>query len=292
MYKDNSLRLLLTAIVATDENGAIGKGNTIPWDSPTDMRHFMHQTMGGVCIVGSKTFNSFKRPLPGRRMIVLTRTPDIYTSVRDTYFVGSVEQALSLADKLTFGGKAWVIGGKEIYTLFAPYTKRVLHSTIEGCVVDAADTFFDWSIYDDSVEIVPFYFALRDKITKWQHEFLDKLVKDYGHQVFHCKKYTGTNGKYIGRPTEFKNRFTHLPLDKVTGNDVVKVATRELAVITFLDEMNKKISENSVATINHLRKLKGKDLLCWCSNGTDAVSKGAKYCHGHVYAYLIDRYVK
>lgn len=292
MFRDTELRLHLTAIVATDENNAIGKDNTIPWDSPTDMQHFMKQTYGGVCIVGSKTYRSFKKPLPGRRLIVITRTPEDYQAKRDNYFVSDVERALALADKLSFGGKVWVIGGAEIYKMFAPYTKRVLHSTIEGCQVPNPDTYFDWSMYDDSVEIVPFNFALRGKITKFQQQCLDEWVQKYGHLVHHVKKYQGDNGFYIGRPSFFRNRFTHLPLDKVTGDDIVKVETRELAVINSHHEWNTRMRDDPVFTISKLRELKGKVYLCWCSNGTNSLAEGAKYCHGHALAALVDRYVK
>lgn len=292
MFKNTDLRLHLTAVVATDENNAIGKDNNIPWDSPTDMNHFSRQTYGGVCIVGSKTYRSFKKPLSGRRLIVVTRTPEDYPSKLNTYFVSDVERALALADKLTFGGKVWVIGGGEIYKMFAPYTKRVLHSTIEGCRVHEPDTYFDWSIYDDSVEIVPFSFALRGKITKFQQQCLDDWVHKYGHLVHHVKKYQGTNGIYIGRPSLFRNRFTHLDLDKVTGDDIVKVETRELAVIKWHQDWLNTLRDDPVFNIGKLRELKGKDLLCWCSNGTNSLAEGAKYCHGHALAALVDRYVR
>ena len=54
-------------------NGVIGKDNELPWRLPKDMKHFMSSTMGKPVIMGRKTFESMKSPLPGRTNIVLTR---------------------------------------------------------------------------------------------------------------------------------------------------------------------------------------------------------------------------
>ena len=54
-------------------NGVIGKDNGLPWRLPKDMKHFMSSTMGKPVIMGRKTFESMKSPLPGRTNIVLTR---------------------------------------------------------------------------------------------------------------------------------------------------------------------------------------------------------------------------
>ena len=63
-------------IVATDLNWVIGKGNSIPWHEPEDLKYFKQLTEGKVVIMGYNTFDSIlvaiDRPLPDRLSIVVT----------------------------------------------------------------------------------------------------------------------------------------------------------------------------------------------------------------------------
>lgn len=65
----------LSLIYAVAENGVIGHENRLPWHLPADLRHFKRVTMGHPIIMGRLTFESIGRPLPGRRNVVLSRTP-------------------------------------------------------------------------------------------------------------------------------------------------------------------------------------------------------------------------
>jgi dihydrofolate reductase len=60
---------MLTLIVARARNGAIGKGNTIPWHAPEDLAAFQRETTGGALIMGRRTWESLPfRPLPTLRI--------------------------------------------------------------------------------------------------------------------------------------------------------------------------------------------------------------------------------
>ncbi|NND99029.1 MAG: hypothetical protein HKN47_17065, partial [Pirellulaceae bacterium] len=61
----------LTAIVAVTPSGVIGLDGDMPWQLSSDLRRFKKLTMGGVLIMGRKTFDSIGRPLPGRRTVVI-----------------------------------------------------------------------------------------------------------------------------------------------------------------------------------------------------------------------------
>ena len=64
----------LSAIVAIDRNGAIGRQGQLLCHMPADMKHFKNITMGHSIVMGRKTFESFpKGPLPERQNIVITR---------------------------------------------------------------------------------------------------------------------------------------------------------------------------------------------------------------------------
>ncbi len=101
----------LSAIVAIDRNGAIGKQGQLLYRLPADMRHFKDTTMGHSIVMGRKTFESFpKGALPGRQNIVITRNRDF--AAEGVTVAHSVEEALAAA---TMPGEVFVIGGEQIY---------------------------------------------------------------------------------------------------------------------------------------------------------------------------------
>lgn len=122
-------------IYARAANGVIGRDGALPWHISADLKRFKALTMGqdGLgrpMIMGRKTFESFPRPLPGRRHIVLTRDPAWRAEGAEP--AGSVEGALALAGD----GEVAVIGGAEVNALFLPLASRVelteVHADYEG----------------------------------------------------------------------------------------------------------------------------------------------------------------
>ena len=63
----------ISIIVAVAENGVIGRGGKLPWHLSADLRRFKRLTMGHTIMMGRKTWESIGRPLPGRRMVVISR---------------------------------------------------------------------------------------------------------------------------------------------------------------------------------------------------------------------------
>ena len=116
----------ISLIWAMAENGVIGRDNRLPWRLPVDMKHFMTTTMGKPVIMGRKTLESMKSPLPGRTNIVLTRDP---LWQRDgVQVVGELSEALDLAEQqgLIDGvDETMIIGGAEIYALALPLAERL-----------------------------------------------------------------------------------------------------------------------------------------------------------------------
>lgn len=124
--------MALTAIYARAANGVIGKDGALPWHIPADLKRFKTLTMGASMIMGRKTFDSFGKPLPGRRHIVLTRDEDWHAEGAEV--APSPAKALAMA-----GPDAWVIGGAEIYRLLLPNCQRIelteIHADYEGDTV-------------------------------------------------------------------------------------------------------------------------------------------------------------
>ena len=123
----------VTIVVARASNGAIGRGGTLPWRLPADLKHFKAVTMGSAMVMGRRTFESLPGLLPGRRHIVLTRDPE--WTAPGAEMARTTCEARSLAG----GSPVSVIGGAEIIALYLPLADAVelteVHSEPE------ADTF-------------------------------------------------------------------------------------------------------------------------------------------------------
>ena len=112
-----------------------------------DLQHFKALTIGHTVVMGSKTYLSLpRRPLPGRRNIVLTR--------QDAALFEGAEVVRSIEDILALNSPAneiFIIGGGEIYRQMMPYADRLYITRIHH-TWDDADTFFptidesQWSV--------------------------------------------------------------------------------------------------------------------------------------------------
>lgn len=134
-------RPTLVLIAAVPRNRAIGKSNALIWHNAEDQRHFRRVTMGHPVVMGRKTWDSLPakyRPLPGRRNVVLTRTP--FWQAQGAEAVGSIDAALEL---LAGSVKAYVIGGAEIYALALPLANELVLTEIDADL--CGDAFFpEW----------------------------------------------------------------------------------------------------------------------------------------------------
>ncbi|MBX3560219.1 MAG: dihydrofolate reductase [Sphingomonas sp.] len=134
----------ITLVVARADNGVIGRDGGLPWHLPADLRRFKRLTMGNPMIMGRRTFESLPGLLPGRRHIVLTRAADWRPTGAE--IARTPEEALALAG----GGKVSVIGGAEIFALFAPRADAVELTEVHGEI--AGDTIlppFDPAIWHE-----------------------------------------------------------------------------------------------------------------------------------------------
>ena len=124
-------------IAAVGENGEMGHNNELLWHLPGDLPRFKTLTMGSPIIMGRKTFDSIGRALPGRLNIVLSA--NINFEPAGVRVASSLEQSLELAENEK-SGKAFVIGGGQIYKLFLPFATSL--EITEVADAPLADTFF------------------------------------------------------------------------------------------------------------------------------------------------------
>jgi dihydrofolate reductase len=105
-------------IWAQSANGIIGRDGTLPWHLPEDMARFKTLTTGATVLMGRRTWESLPprfRPLPGRRNLVLSRTPQ-----EGVETFADLPHALAAATE-----DVWVIGGAAVYQAALPLADRI-----------------------------------------------------------------------------------------------------------------------------------------------------------------------
>ncbi len=129
----------VSLVAALDRHGAIGRGNALPWHLPADLKRFKALTLGHPVLMGRRTAEAIGRPLPGRRNLVLTRSPSApFTGVDLVHSMDEAIAGLGETDDLM------VIGGGEVYALALPRTTRLLLTHVDTVVVDADAFFPSW----------------------------------------------------------------------------------------------------------------------------------------------------
>lgn len=117
-------RVYLVAAVAA--NGIIGANGKLPWHLPEDLQHFKRLTLGHPVIMGRKTWESLKGPLPGRENIVVTRRAGYEAS--GAAVASSLDAALALcADEKV----AFVIGGTQLFRESLPVAAGLVMTEIQ-----------------------------------------------------------------------------------------------------------------------------------------------------------------
>lgn len=127
--------MAVTVIAAVADNGVIGRDGDLPWRLPEDLRLVKQRTMGGVLVMGRRTYESVGRPLPGRTTVVLTRDPD--WSAQGVLVASTVDAALAVARER---GEVFVFGGAQLYAATLTVADRLVLTRVHGS--PEGDTFW------------------------------------------------------------------------------------------------------------------------------------------------------
>lgn len=123
------------AIVARGLDRAIGRAGEMPWHLPEDLRHFKDLTMGHPVIMGRRTWDSLpRRPLPGRRNIVVSSNPGYKAEGADVFT--TPEEAIASCRETPF-----IIGGERLYRSALPFCSKIFLTEVDLSTPDA-DAFF------------------------------------------------------------------------------------------------------------------------------------------------------
>ena len=146
--------MIISLIVAMDEERGIGVEGRLPWHLPADLKRFKSLTMGHHLIMGRKTYESIGTPLPGRTMIIVTRNPNYQPD--GCMVARSLETAIEFA-RMDFENEVFVIGGGDLFEQAINLADRIYLSQVHATL--PADVYFpefssaDWQ--EMKAELVP-----------------------------------------------------------------------------------------------------------------------------------------
>lgn len=141
----------LKMIACVDRGWGIGKFGGLLYHIPEDMRRFRELTMGHPVIMGRSTWESLpKRPLDGRKNIVVSGKQAAWTNFDGAFVVPDLGSALAEAEQYTSSGTTvWVIGGALIYRqmlefcdeAYITYVHARAKHDLSICSLDEAEDF-------------------------------------------------------------------------------------------------------------------------------------------------------
>lgn len=136
----------INAILACDKDWGIGKNNDLPWPrNEYDVKWFRENTLGGVIVMGRKTWESLgSKPLPKRINIVVT-SQDLMMGDQENKpsatWTGHMYDCIQYLKGTYTDQKIWIIGGADIYRQSVPYCDHVYLTKFNESY--DCDTFFD-----------------------------------------------------------------------------------------------------------------------------------------------------
>lgn len=164
----------MNAIVAVDNNWAIGSKNNLLVRIPADHKNFRQETTGKVVVLGRKTLETFPQgmPLPSRINIILSTNPDY--KVKDAVVVHSKEE-LDTELKKYPTEDVYIIGGESVYRMMLPacdvvHVTKIDHDYEADAYFPNLDKDDEWEITAESEEQtyfdLPYYFVKYERRKK------------------------------------------------------------------------------------------------------------------------------
>ena len=146
------LPMKIILIMAQSLDGKISRSSEefIDWTGSADKKMFAEITKrAGVIIMGSKTFDTIGKPLPGRKNIVLTRNTQRKSESPNLIYTDKQPQELIQQLEKEGYSEAAVVGGAQINTLFAR------ENLIDEYLITVAPTIFGQglSLFTEALDI-------------------------------------------------------------------------------------------------------------------------------------------
>ena len=146
---------MINIIAAIGKNNELGKGNSLIWNIPKDLKFFREKTKNSIIVMGRNTFNSLPKILPGRKHIILSSTNNFNKEINDDVTViNSKEDLINLCKKISENNEVFIIGGASLYSMF----------------IDIADVLYITHI--EKVEETADVYLAKISVAKWKENIL------------------------------------------------------------------------------------------------------------------------
>lgn len=170
-------------IAAVDRNWAIGKGNTLLYNVPTDMKFFREQTTGNIVVYGWNTLESFpqRHALPNRDNILLT-SKIIACGDPCLWVAHSIQEVMDTIAEFNDERPVFICGGSSVYKQFADIADEAYITKIAAETPDA-----------DA------YFPNLDKLPNWEKRATVLTMTDPKSRLdLYFERYVRSNTPYGG----------------------------------------------------------------------------------------------
>ena len=133
--------MIISILVAMNEELLIGVNNDLPWKLQDDLEHFKNYSLNKPIIMGRKTFESIGRPLPNRKNIVVS------SSMKEQ---DGIKVFNNLNDAITFSKKyneendideIILIGGAKVFAEGLKQTTKLVISWVDASSIEG-DVYF------------------------------------------------------------------------------------------------------------------------------------------------------
>ncbi|WP_181348378.1 dihydrofolate reductase [Thalassobacillus sp. CUG 92003] len=162
---------MISFVVAMDRNRVIGNNNDLPWHIPNDLKFFKETTLHHTIIMGRKTFESFGKPLPNRRNVIVTSDTTYHAEGCDIIHSVDTIRQWNVSEPET----EWmVIGGSVLFEQLLAEVDRMYITFIDE--VFSGDTHFPqfdhfaWSLTSEEKGVkndknpYDYYFRIYDRV--------------------------------------------------------------------------------------------------------------------------------
>ena len=133
----------VSMIAAIGKNNELGVNNSLIWNLPNDLKFFREFTMNKDIIMGSNTFYSLPKLLPGRKHIVLTRRNICNDKIM---VINSRQELIDYLKQIK--QEVMIIGGESIYRQMLEYADKLYLTEIDDSY-SKADAYFPKIDYND-----------------------------------------------------------------------------------------------------------------------------------------------
>ena len=133
--------MIISILVAMNEELLIGVNNDLPWKLQDDLEHFKNYSLNKPIIMGRKTFESIGRPLPNRKNVVVSSS---MKEQDDINVFNNLNDAIAFSKKYNEENdidEIILIGGAKVFAEGLKQTTKLVISWVDASSIKG-DVYF------------------------------------------------------------------------------------------------------------------------------------------------------